>query len=277
MTWCCLNGTMMPIEQATISPMDRGFLFGDGVYEVMARVDGRIRAKSLHQARLQSSLDAIGLSVSVDDIFADVDRLTEKAGLLDAKIYIQVTRGAASARDHAFPSKISPTVFLTISEFAAVSQKPSIAIVRPDIRWRRNSIKSVSLLGNVLLMQEARDSGAHEAILHRDHLVTEASTSNVFVIRGQSLVTPPLSDLILPGITRHLVIEMASQIGLDVIEEPIHVDSLSDADGVFVSSSTRGLMPIVELDPGGQVGNGQLTQAFMALQAAYDERLHHHE
>lgn len=277
MTWCCLNGTMMPIEQATISPMDRGFLFGDGVYEVMARVDGRIRAKSLHQARLQSSLDAIGLSVSVDDVFADVDQLTEKAGLLDAKIYIQVTRGAASARDHAFPSKISPTVFLTISEFAAVSQKPSIAIVRPDIRWRRNSIKSVSLLGNVLLMQEARASGAHEAILHRDHLVTEASTSNVFVIRGQSLLTPPLSDLILPGITRHLVIEMASQIGLNVIEEPIHVDSLPDADGVFVSSSTRGLMPIVELDPGGQVGNGQLTQAFMALQAAYDERLHHHE
>lgn len=277
MTWCCLNGTMMPIEQATISPMDRGFLFGDGVYEVMARVDGRIRAKSLHQARLQSSLDAIGLSVSVDDVFADVDQLTEKAGLLDAKIYIQVTRGAASARDHAFPSKISPTVFLTISEFAAVSQKPSIALVRPDIRWRRNSIKSVSLLGNVLLMQEARASGAHEAILHRDHLVTEASTSNVFVIRGQSLMTPPLSDLILPGITRHLVIEMASQIGLNVIEEPIHVDSLPDADGVFVSSSTRGLMPIVELDPGGQVGNGQLTQAFMALQAAYDERLHHHE
>ena len=277
MTWCCLNGTMMPIEQSTISPMDRGFLFGDGVYEVMARVDGRIRAKSLHQARLQSSLDAIGLSVSVDDVFADVDQLTEKAGLLDAKIYIQVTRGAASARDHAFPSKISPTVFLTISEFAAVSQKPSIAIVRPDIRWRRNSIKSVSLLGNVLLMQEARASGAHEAILHRDHLVTEASTSNVFVIRGQSLMTPPLSDLILPGITRHLVIEMASQIGLNVIEKPIHVDSLPDADGVFVSSSTRGLMPIVELDPGGQVGNGQLTQAFMALQAAYDERLHHHE
>ena len=268
---------MMPIEQATISPMDRGFLFGDGVYEVMARVDGRIRAKSLHQARLRSSLDAIGLPVSVDEVFADVDQLTEKAGLLDAKIYIQVTRGAASARDHAFPSKISPTVFLTISEFAAVSQKPSIAIVRPDTRWRRNSIKSVSLLGNVLLMQEARDSGAHEAILHRDQLVTEASTSNVFVIRGQSLVTPPLSDLILPGITRHLVIEMALQIGVNVIEEPIHIDSLSDADGVFVSSSTRGLMPIVELDPGGQVGNGQLTQAFIALQAAYDERLHHHE
>ncbi|MDC3032829.1 aminotransferase class IV [Litorivicinus sp.] len=277
MTWCCLNGTMMPIQQAVISPMDRGFLFGDGVYEVMARVDGRIRAKSLHKARLQSSLDAIGLPVSVDNVFTDVDRLIEKVGLLDAKIYVQVTRGVVSARDHAFPSKISPTVFLTISELAVVSQKPATAIVRPDIRWRRNSIKSVSLLGNVLLMQEARDSGAHEAILHRDNLVTEASTSNVFVIRGQSLITPPLSDLILPGITRHLVIELASTIGLDVIEEPIRVDSLPEANGVFVSSSTRGLMPIIQLDPGGPVGDGQLTQAFMALQAAYDERLHHHE
>jgi len=217
------------------------------------------------------------LSASVDDVFADVDRLTEEAGLLVAQIYIQVTRGAASVRDHAFPSQLSPTVFLTISEFAAISQKPSIAIVRPDIRWRRISIKSVSLLGNVLLMQEARDRGAHEAILHRDHLVTEASTSNVFVIRGQTLITPPLSDLILPGITRHLVIEMASTVGLNVIEEPVRVDSLGSADGVFVSSSTRGLMPIIELDPGGQVGDGRLTDAFLALQTAYDERLHHHE
>ena len=277
MTWCCLNGEMMPIEQAVVSPMDRGFLFGDGVYEVMAQVDGRIRAKSLHEARLRSSLDAIGLDISVTEVFSDVDRLIEKAGLSDAKIYVQVTRGAASVRDHAFPTQISPTIFLTISEFAAVSQKPAKAIVRPDIRWRRNSIKSVSLLGNVLLLQEARENGAQEAILYRDELVTEASTSNVFVIRGQILITPPLSDLILPGITRHLVVEMASTVGLKVIEEQVHVDSLCSADGVFVSSSTRGLMPIIELDPGGQVGDGRLTDPFLALQTAYDERLHHHE
>ena len=277
MTWCCLNGEMMPIEQAVVSPMDRGFLFGDGVYEVMAQVDGRIRAKSLHEARLRSSLDAIGLDISVTEVFSDVDRLIEKAGLSDAKIYVQVTRGAAPVRDHAFPAQISPTVFLTISEFTAVSQKPAKAIVRPDIRWRRNSIKSVSLLGNVLLLQEARANGAQEAILYRDELVTEASTSNVFVIRGQTLITPPLSDLILPGITRHLVVKMASTVGLKIIEEQVHVDSLCSADGVFVSSSTRGLMPIVELDPGGQVGGGQMTDAFLALQAAYDERLHHHD
>ena len=277
MTWCCLNGEMMPIEQAVVSPMDRGFLFGDGVYEVMAQVDGRIRAKSLHEERLRSSLDAIRLDVSVTEVFSDVDRLIEKAGLSDAKIYVQVTRGASPVRDHAFPAQISPTIFLTISEFAAVSQKPAKAIVRPDIRWRRNSIKSVSLLGNVLLLQEARANGAQEAILYRDELVTEASTSNVFVIRGQTLITPPLSDLILPGITRHLVVEMASTVGLKIIEEQVHVDSLCSANGLFVSSSTRGLMPIVELDPGGQVGGGQMTDAFLALQAAYDERLHHHD
>jgi D-alanine transaminase len=276
-TWCCLNGEMMPIEQAVVSPMDRGFLFGDGVYEVMAQVDGRIRAKSLHEERLRSSLDAIRLDVSVTEVFSDVDRLIEKAGLSDAKIYVQVTRGASPVRDHAFPAQISPTIFLTISEFAAVSQKPAKAIVRPDIRWRRNSIKSVSLLGNVLLLQEARANGAQEAILYRDELVTEASTSNVFVIRGQTLITPPLSDLILPGITRHLVVEMASTVGLKIIEEQVHVDSLCSANGLFVSSSTRGLMPIVELDPGGQVGGGQMTDAFLALQAAYDERLHHHD
>ncbi len=122
-------------------------------------------------------------------------------------------------------------------------------------------------------MQEARDSDAQEAILYRDEYVTEASTSNLFVIRGEEVVTPPLSDLILPGITRHLLIEIAQRLGISVVEDSIRVDSLSEADGIFLSSSTRGLMPIVELDPGGRVGNGELTSTFLALRDAYDERL----
>ncbi len=267
----------MPLDQAAISPMDRGFLFGDGVYEVMARVDGRVRAKSLHQQRLAASLASIQLDVSVEQIFHDVDRLIEKANLESAKIYVQVTRGAAAVRDHAFPVDVAPTVFLTISEFKVTTYGGCTAIVRPDIRWRRNSIKSVSLLGNVLLMQEAKASGAQESILFRDEYVTEASTSNVFVIRGTTLVTPPLSDLILPGITRHLVLEMAEALGITVIEQNVRVDSLADADGIFVSSSTRGLMPITELSPGGIVGHGQLTDTFLVLQSAYDERLRHHD
>ncbi len=263
----------MPLHKARISPMDRGFLFGDGVYEVMAKIDGRIRARSLHAQRLRSSLDSIGLETSVEQVFADVDRLTKKVGFSNAKIYIQVTRGPADARDHAFPSTVSPTIFLTVSAFEAVPQTASQAIVRPDIRWRKNHIKSVALLGNVLLMQEARESDAQEVILYRDEYVTEASTSNVFVIRGQKVVTPPLSDLILPGITRHLVIEIAQKLGILVVEDNIRVDSLSEADGIFLSSSTRGLLPIIALNPGGCVGNGELTSIFSALQDAYDERL----
>lgn len=261
----------MPLDQAAISPMDRGFLFGDGVYEVMARVGGRIRAKSLHQQRLAESLASIQLDVSVEQIFHDVDRLIEKANLESAKIYVQVTRGVAAVRDHAFPVDVAPTVFLTICEFKVTAYGGCTAIVRPDIRWRRNSIKSVSLLGNVLLMQEAKASGAQESILFRDEYVTEASTSNVFVIRGTTLVTPPLSDLILPGITRHLVLEMAGALGITVIEQNVRVNSLADADGIFVSSSTRGLMPITELSPGGTVGHGQLTDTFLALQSAIED------
>lgn len=267
----------MRLDQAAISPMDRGFLFGDGVYEVMARVDGQVRAKSLHAKRLTESLASIQLDVFVEHIFNDVDRLIEQAGLESAKIYIQVTRGAAAVRDHVFPTDVAPTVFLTISEFKATTYEACTAIVRPDIRWQCNSIKSVSLLGNVLLMQEARASGAQEAILFREEYVTEASTSNVFVIRGNMLMTPPLSDLILPGITRHLVLDMADTLGIPVIEQNIRIDSLADADGVFVSSSTRGLMPINELSPGGIVGHGQLTETFLALQLTYDERLRNHE
>jgi len=263
----------MPLHKAQISPMDRGFLFGDGVYEVMAQVDGRIRAKSLHARRLRSSLDSIGLEVSIEQVFGDVDRLIKKVGFVNAKIYIQVTRGSALVRDHAFPSTVSPTIFITVSEFEAVSQTGSKAIVRSDIRWQKNHIKSVALLGNVLLMQEARDSDAQEAILYRDEYVTEASTSNLFVIRGEKVVTPPLSDLILPGITRHLLIEIAQRLGISMVEDSIRVDSLLEADGIFLSSSTRGLMPIVELDPGGRVGNGELTSIFLALRDAYDERL----
>lgn len=257
--------------------MDRGFLFGDGVYEVMARIDGRVRAKSLHEKRLAASLTSIQLDVSVAQIFHDVDRLIEKANLESAKIYVQVTRGAAAIRDHAFPVDVAPTVFLTISEFEFMSYGACTAILRPDIRWRRNSIKSVSLLGNVLLMQEAKASGAQEAILFREEYVTEASTSNVFVIRGDTLVTPPLGDLILPGITRHLVLEMSETLGITVIEQNVRVDSLADADGIFVSSSTRGLMPINELKPGGIVGDEQLTETFLALQSEYDQRLRHHD
>ncbi len=276
MTWCSLNGQIMALEHASISPMDRGFLFGDGVYEVMAQVGGRIRAKSLHCRRLESSLIEIDLFVPVDQVFDQVDQLCRQAELESAKIYVQITRGVSATREHVFPDTIEPTTFLMISEFLPEAMPPAKAIVRPDIRWLRNSIKSVSLLGNVLLLQEAREVGAVEAILHRDDLVTEASTSNIFFILEQSLVTPPLSSWILPGITRHLIIEMARKMRLDVVEREVSTSELKDFDGLFVSSSTRGLQAIVELEPGGIVGSGNPPELFSVLQSEYDLILRNH-
>ena len=276
MTWCALNGTLMRLDEATISPMDRGFLFGDGVYEVLALVDGVLRARDLHAARLAHSLQGIQLDVSVEAIFESMDALIERSGLSDAKLYIQVTRGASPVREHVFPGTVEPTVFLTASPFQAHALAPSRAIVRPDIRWHRNSIKSVSLLGNVLLAEEARQNDAAEAILHRDGEVTEASTSNVFLLEGGALRTPPLSEAILPGITRHLVLELAEKQGLTIDESPVMVDDLTAAETVFVTSSTRGLLPIVSIDPGGIVGNGTPVPQFEQLQDAYQARLHHH-
>lgn len=276
MTLCALNREIMPLSEARISPMDRGFLFGDGVYEVLACVDGRIRAASLHRDRLSRSLSAIALSVSVDEVFEDLKRLLEASELHDAKLYVQVTRGAAAVREHAFPTVVQPTVFLSVSPFRPSRLQPVDAIVREDIRWRRNAIKSTSLLANVLLQQEAKSAGAGEAILHRDGWVTEASTSNVFLLKDHRLMTPGLSDDILPGITRHLVLQLAEEVGLVVSEAPIAVSDLPKAETVFVSSSTRGLMPIRCLDPGGRVGTGSPHADFESLADRYDQLLHEH-
>ena len=264
----------MALEEARISPMDRGFLFGDGVYEVLAQVDGHLRARDLHAERLKRSLQGIGLEVSVETVFASVDAVLERSALADAKIYVQVTRGPVAVREHTFPQTAKPTVFVTVTPFKTVALTGSRAIVRPDIRWSRNHIKSVSLLGNVLLAEEARQHGAAEAILHRAGEVTEASTSNVFMITDQVLATPPLSDAILPGVTRHLVLDIARDLGFQVSERAISVDELPRADTVFVTSSTRGLLPITELDPGGPVGTGQPLDGFGELQSAYQDRLH---
>ncbi len=277
MTLCALNGEIMPLADAHISPMDRGFLFGDGVYEVLACVDGQVRARSLHEKRLAQSLAMIQLDVDIAAIFADLDALQAASGLKDAKLYVQVTRGAAPVRDHAFPTNIQPTVFLSISPFTAKRMEPAAAIVREDIRWRRNAIKSVSLLANVLLMQEARAAGAAEVILHLDGWVTEASTSNVFFLKDGVLSTPPLSNAILPGITRHLVLELAEAQGLDVQERPLAVGELAAADSLFVSSSTRGLMPIASIDPGGTLRADAPQTDFSQLATAYDALLHEHQ
>jgi len=153
---------------------------------------------------------------------------------------------------------------------------PQSALIAPDIRWQWNAIKSTSLLANVLLMQQASEAGAVDTILHRDGWLTEASTSNVFVLNNDVLMTPPLSDRLLPGITRHLLLDLARDQGLTVKEIDIAMDQLPSMDLIMITSSTRGLVPITRLLPGQQVGNGQIPARFEMLQDAYQRVLHAH-
>lgn len=278
MTLCCLNGVIGPVSEARISPLDRGFLFGDGVYEVLAHVDGVTRAKQLHCDRLEKSLTAIGLSasVSLDTVFSDMDRLLAASGLQSAKLYLQITRGPAAERDHRFPRAVDPTVFLMASPWSPTVLGPQAAVIAPDIRWHRNHIKSISLLANVLIQQQASEAGAIDALLHRDGWLTEASTSNAFVFQDGALLTPPLSEQLRPGITRHLVLDLAAAQGFSVIETEIAIDQLPRADLVMITSSTRGLVPITRLIPDQIIGRGHVPDYFETLQSAYQRVLHAH-
>src|SRR3989442_10488387 len=256
-----LNGEFMPIEKATISVLDRGFIFGDGVYEVIPAYSRRPFRLAEHLARLQSSLDAIRLANPLPN-----SKWTELVGRIiagnpweDQNVYLQVTRGAAK-RDHAFPNGLRPTVFLMASELvppsAELVENGAKAIVLPDFRWLRCDIKSTSLLGNCMLRTLAADQGCVEAILVRDGQLTEASASNVFIVKNGTVLAPPKSHLILPGITYDVVLEILHANALPHEIRPIAENDLRSADEIWVTSSSREVLPITTLD-GQPVGRGQ--------------------
>jgi len=256
-----LNGEFMPIEKATISVLDRGFIFGDGVYEVIPVYSRRPFRLEEHLARLQASLDAIRL--------ANPHPPSEWTGLVgkiiagnpweDQNVYLQVTRGAAK-RDHAFPKGIKPTVFLMASELvppsAELVESGAKAIVLPDFRWLRCDVKSISLLGNCMLRTLAADRGCVEAILVRDGLLTEASASNVFVVKSGTVLAPPKSHLILPGITYDVVLEILRANALPHEVRPVAESELRSAEEIWVTSSSREVLAITTLD-GKAVGAGE--------------------
>lgn len=264
MTIAWLDGELLPLEQARISPMDRGFLFGDSVYEVIPVYAGTPFRLDKHLERLGRSLSAIGLDDphSRNEWKEMLAALIERNGGGNLALYVQVTRGQGSKRDHAFPgADIPPTVFATVSPVdPPAADHPETAtgvsvITRDDIRWSRCDIKTTALLANVLLRQEASREGAAEAILLRDGFVTEGAASNVFVVLDGTVVTPPNSHLILPGITRDLVIELCREHGIAVEEREITETQLRHADEIWLSSSTKELVPAVRLN-GHVTGDG---------------------
>jgi D-alanine transaminase len=276
-----LNGRFMPLEQACVPVLDRGFLFGDGVYEVVPVYGGRLFRLEQHLLRLGHSLQGIRLADPHEPAAwrALLQELVERNGGGDQSLYLQVTRGSAAKRDHAFPAQITPTVFAMSTALAppgpALAQHGVAAITLDDIRWRFCHLKAITLLANVLLRQQALDQGAAEAILVRDGEVTEGAASNLFAVCNGVLATPPKGPFLLPGVTRDLILELAAANGIPHQERPIQQRELHSAEEIWLTSSTREILPVTQLDgaPVAAGAPGPLWARMHALYQAYKERV----
>lgn len=270
-----LNGEFLPLDQARIPVLDRGFIFGDGVYEVIPVYSRRPFRLPGHLARLQRSLDAIRLANPMTDAEWSrlINDLIARHGVEDQSVYLQVTRGVAK-RDHAFPKECKQTVFMMSSPLVTppkdLVDNGVPCITATDFRWLKCDVKSVSLLGNCLLRQAAADAGAAEVVLFRDGHLTEASASNVFVVGAGKLLSPPKNHLILPGITHDVVLELAASLGIATELREIPEREVRDADELWVTSSTKEVLAVVTLD-GEPVGTGKPGPVFKRVYQAFQE------
>lgn len=266
-----LNGRFLPLDQAQVSVLDRGFLFADGVYEVIPVFGGRMLRWPEHWRRLQDSLAGIHMPPPLP--MAELEGVLQQLiqGTEDQYIYLQITRGYAGKRDHALPAQYTPTVFAMCSPIVPFPRENGIkAQLVEDIRWKLCHIKSIALLGNILLRQAAVEQGADEAIMARDGHVTEGAASNVFALVDGTLLTPPKGPELLPGITRDLVLELAAENGIAAVERPLPVTALRGAQEVWLTSSTREIVPVVALD-GQPVGDGCAGAAWRRMDALYQD------
>jgi D-alanine transaminase len=270
-----LNGKYLPAGEAKVSVLDRGFIFGDGVYElvpVYSRVPFRLKE---HLARLERSLAEVAIrNPHSREQWRDIIfKLIDAQAFDDQGVYFQVTRGVAK-RDHAFPKAAEPTVFMMsnplVSPPAAQVEAGGAAVSAQDYRWQRCDIKSISLIGNVLLRQVSAEAGAVETILFREGMLTEASASNVFIVRGGVIQSPPKSNLILPGITYDVVLELAAQSGMPLEIRAVTEQEVRAADEIWLTSSSKEVFPVVSLD-GARVGDGRPGPVFRRMYRLYQE------
>jgi len=270
-----LNGKFLPIGEATVSVLDRGFIFGDGVYElvpVYSRVPFRLEE---HLVRLERSLGEAKIRnpYSRAQWRAHIYQLIDAQPFDDQAIYFQVTRGVAK-RDHAFPKNVEPTVFMMSNPLVNPPpeqvEKGVAAVSAQDDRWLRCDIKSISLIGNCMLRQLSAEVGANETILFRDGRLTEASASNVFIVKRGVIQSPPKTNLILPGITYDVVVELARADGLALEFKDAPEAEVRAADEIWVTSSSKEVLAIVELD-GKRVGDGHPGPVFRRMYRLYQE------
>ena len=273
-----LDGNYMPIEQAKISPLDRGFLFGDGIYEVVPSYAGKMVGFAPHIARMKSGLEAIGIQLkwSTDDWAELCNRLISENNAGNLGIYLHVSRGTDNKRFHAFPENIAPTVFAYTFEIppAPIADKSSVkarkASTTRDLRWERCQIKSTALLGNVLHFQQGYEQGSDETLLfNAENQLTEASACNVFIVKDGTVITPLLDHQKLPGITRQIVIDVLRKDGKIAVQERIvTMEEVAGADEVWITSSSKEIAPITEID-GKPVGDGSIGDIWLAAQTLY--------
>jgi D-alanine transaminase len=268
-----LNGAMTPLSEAKISVLDRGFIFGDGVYEVIPMYARKLFRAKQHMARLFRSLAAIGIpNPHNEEEWMELIGKVEKAHPADDQlIYLQVTRGVAK-RGHAFPKEVTPTVFIMTNPLSLPgkeAREQGVACVSmEDKRWLHCEIKSVSLLGNVLAAQEAAENNVTEAIQFRDGFLTEASASNVWIVRNGKLMAPPKDNLILEGIRYGLIEELCAAEGIPFESRRIAREEVFAADEVMLSSASKEILPVVSID-GRTIGSGKPGPVFAKLYAGY--------
>jgi len=268
-----LNGEFMPIEEARIPVLDRGFIFGDGVYEVIPVYSRRPFRLAEHLNRLQDSLDGIRITNPHTDAewSSLLDRIIADNEGDDQYIYLHITRGVAK-RDHAFPKGVLPTVFIMSNPLMTPPKELLStgvdAITAIDNRWLRCDIKAISLLPNVLLRQMAVDVGAVETILIREGFMTEGAASNIFVVRNNALIAPPKNHLMLPGITYDIVLELAAANGIPCEVRKVSEYEIRNSQELLLTSSTKEIMPITRLD-GKNVGDGAPGSMFKRLHQLY--------
>ena len=273
-----VNGSFVPRAEARISVEDRGFVFGDGVYEVVRVINGRPFAARFHNDRLKRSLDGVRISLSKADSpehFVEIAKqLLKENGLLEgqATLYIQITRGAATRAHNFPPADVPPTIYISAARFTPYSEfalSGAPAISHPDLRWGRCDLKTLNLLPNVLASQTAKERGAFEAMLIRDGVVTEGTKTNFFGVVDGALRTHPLDSHILPGITRSVLRDLAREVKIDLDETPIRSDEIPRLSELFLTGTTTDVMPVVNLDdkPVGKGKPGELTRKLQRVLA----------
>jgi D-alanine transaminase len=270
-----LNGAFLPLAEARIPVLDRGFIYGDGVYEVIPVYRRAPFRMPHHLRRLQASLDGIRLANPMDDAAweALVRDLVARQPFDDQSVYLQVTRGVAK-RDHAFPKGVPPTVFMMSNPLPLPPREQverGVAVVTAeDNRWARCDLKTTSLLGNVLMRQKAADAGAVETVMFRDGWLTEASASNVLVVQGGTIVAPPKDHQILPGITYDATVEFAREAGLPIAIRPVRRDEAMASDEMWLSSSTKEVLAVVSVD-GRPFGGGAPGPMYKRMYEAFQK------